>query len=320
MRSLAPTILTLLAVSAHGAHAQEEAKAPAVSPPRDVTAATLANQDELARLQTPGQVLFEDGFESEKSLQNYFEVRGEDDGRATIDLTDGVAHTGHGAIRFVAPARDGASSGAGASGWLGETGHDRVYYRRYVRFAPDYDQGSLNHTGGGLAGIAGTGKWDEMGKAGVRPKGDDRFTCGFEPWRDWGRVTAPGYMFLYVYWVDMKRDRDGHWWGNMLEPPAERRVVPQRGEWVCLEQMIRVNDVGQPNGELAAWIDGRLYLHFEGIRWRTDERVRIKRFDLGIYVHQARRENVVWYDDVVLSTGYVGPLAAEKQDEAERAK
>jgi hypothetical protein len=148
-----------------------------------------------------------------------------------------------------------------------------------------------------------------MGKAGVRPRGDDRFTCGFEPWRDWGRVEAPGYLFLYVYWVDMQQGRDGNWWGNMLEPTPEERVVPPRGEWVCLEQMIRVNDVGEANGELAAWVDGRLYLHFTGIRWRTDERVRIKRFDLGIYVHEARRRNVVWYDDVVVSTGYVGPLS-----------
>ncbi len=277
------------------------------SEPRDITERTLADEKALAALQQPGDVLFEDDFESKDSLEKYFEIRGRDDGRATLVRDPKLAHRSRGAIRFIAPERDGKSSGSGASAWLGARGHDRVYFRRYIRFAEDYDQGNLNHTGGGIAGIGGTGKWDGMGKAGVRPKGGDRFTCGFEPWRDWGREEAPGYMFLYTYWVDMKQGRDGNWWGNMLEPAEDRRVVPPRGKWVCLEQMIQVNEVGKADGELAAWIDGKLYLHMEGFRWRTDERVRIKRFDIGIYIHSARRHNEVLYDDVVVSTGYVGP-------------
>ena len=46
-----------------------------------------------------------------------------------------------------------------------------------------------------------------MGKAGIRPTGDDRFTSSFEPWRDWQRAPAPGYMFLYTYWMDMTQSR-----------------------------------------------------------------------------------------------------------------
>lgn len=277
-----------------------------VAPPRDVTNQTLKDEDALAALQKPGKILFEDDFEGGKeSLAKYFELRGVSDGRVSLDTEP---HRGKTSLRCVAPDRDGAASGSGASAWLGTEGHGRVYFRRYIRFARDYDQGNLNHTGGGLAGVAGSSKWEGMGEAGVRPRGDDRFTCGFEPWRDWGRENAPGYMFLYTYWVDMKQGRDGNWWGNMLEPPKERRVVPKRGEWVCLEQMVQVNDIGESNGELAAWIDGELYMHRKGIRWRTDERVRVKRFNLGIYIHRAERENVVWYDDVVVSTGYVGPV------------
>lgn len=281
----------------------------AVSPPRDVTLETRADPVALARLQAPGRVLFEDDFESDASFERYFEVRGREDGRVARDA---LARSGDGALRCTAPARAGESSGAGASAWLGDEGHARVYFRRYLRFADDYDQGHLNHTGGGLAGVSGANKWAGMGQAGVRPRGDDRFTCGFEPWRDWGRLASPGYMFLYTYWVDMLRGSDGNWWGNMLAPTPERRSVPLRGEWVCLEQMISVNTVGEADGELAAWIDGELYLHFKGLRWRTDEGVRIKRFDLGVYVHSAQRDNTVWYDDVVVSTGYVGPARDDK--------
>jgi len=86
------------------------------------------------------------------------------------------------------------------------------------------------------------------------------------------------------------------------------RFVPPRGESICLKQMIEVNTVGKADGELAAWINGQLYLHYRGFRWRKTERLKIKRFTFGIYIHQARRKNVVWYDDVAVSTGYLGPL------------
>ncbi len=273
--------------------------------PQLVTEQTLADPAKLAALQRPGRVLLADGFESEKSLKNYFEIRGLREGRAR--LVNGKAHSGKGAMQFTAVARDGKESGAGASGWLGPDGHDRVHFRRYIRFAADYDQGNLNHTGGGLAGVAGTNRWAGMGKAGIRPKGDDRFTSGFEPWRDWGRYPAPGYMFLYTYWMDMKRDRDGNYWGNMLGPGKERRVTPKRDRWYCLEHMIQANDPGKASGELAAWIDGKLYIHYTGIRWRTKEDVKIKRYNFGVYIHKAVRDNTVWYDDVALSTGYIGP-------------
>ena len=61
------------------------------------------------------------------------------------------------------------------------------------------------------------------------------------------------------------------------------------------------------DGELAAWIDGKLYQHVTGIRWRTSAKVKLKRVVWGVYVHQSVRPNTVWYDDVVVSTGYVGP-------------
>jgi len=51
---------------------------------------------------------------------------------------------------------------------------------------------------------------------------------------------------------------------------------------------------------------GSSTLKRSGFRWRTAADVKLKRFDIGVYVHQAAKDNTVWYDDVVLSTGYVG--------------
>jgi hypothetical protein len=277
--------------------------------PRLVTAETRADTDALAALEKPGNVFFRDGFESPASLKKYFEIRGLKEGRARLVTGATLAHSGEGAIQLTAVARDGRESGAGASAWFGPEGYDCVYFRRYVKFAADYDQGDLNHVGGGLAAVAGADRWRAMGSAGIRPRGDDHFNSSFEPWRDWGRYPAPGYMFLYTYWMDMKRDPDGHYWGNMLGPAKDQRVVLRRDRWYCLEHMIRANDPGEANGELAAWIDGRLYVHYKGFRWRTSPDVKLKRFDLGVYVHHARKDNTVWYDDVVLSTGYISPEA-----------
>ncbi len=295
----------LLAVGAGYVQAQEPAPRFA---PVAATEATRADARELARLERPGQVFFRDGFESDSSLTHYFEIRGLEEGLVQLDHGPGALE-GSGAIRFVAPAKDGEAVGAGASYWFGPEGRPVVYFRRYLKFAADYDQGNMNHTGGGLAGVAGADRWGGMGKAGIRPDGTDRFTCAFEPWRDWQRYPAPGYMFLYTYWVDMEVSGDGRYWGNFIEPPADQRLVPERDRWYCLEQMIRVNEVGKADGELAAWIDGQLYLHYQSIRWRLAEDVQPKRIDFGIYIHEARQQNTVWYDEVALSTGYIGPLA-----------
>ena len=273
-----------------------------------VTAQTRANPQALSDLEKPGKVIFRDGFESPASLKSYFEIRGLKDGRAKLAAEGDLARSGSGAIQFTAPANEGKESGAGASFWFGPRGYDRIYLRRYIKFAADYDQGNLNHVGGGLAGVAGSNKWSGMGKAGIRPKGDDRFSSSFEPWRNWRRYPAPGFMFLYTYWMDMKRDRDGHYWGNNLCPADSERIVLRRNKWYCLEHMIQVNEVGHANGELAAWIDGKLYIHYRGFRWRSDNDVRLKRFNIGVYVHHATQDNTVWYDDVVLSTGYIGPV------------
>lgn len=306
MRTTTVLILAVLVSMAFGGPAgaaQEQ------SPyyPRLVTAQTLADPKALAELERPGKIVFEDDFESPGSLKKYFEIRGLEEGRAKLVSDGKAAHTGKGAIEFTAPARDGRESGAGASGWLGAAGYERIYFRRYIRFADDYDQGNLNHTGGGLAAVAGGDRYRAMGSAGLRPKGDDHFNSAFEPWRDWGRQPAPGYMFLYTYWMDMRRDPDGHYWGNMLEPEKDARLTPRRGRWYCLEHMIQTNQPGKADGQLAAWIDGKLYIHYTGFRWRTSAEVKLKRFDIGVYIHQARKDNTVWYDDVALSTGYIGP-------------
>lgn len=299
--------------SAPASQAETERPYPVLS-----TARTRADAKALAALQAPGKVLFTDGFESEASFASYFEITGRDDGRARIVTDPKLARTGKGALELVAPANDGKSSGAHACRWFG-TGVDseRIHLRYLIRYADDYDQGNLHHTGGSLEGVAGDNKWGGMGSAGLRPKGDDDFSSRLEGWRDWRRIAAPGFLHAYTYWMDMKIDRDGNYWGNMMKPADDERFVPERGKWTCIEQMIKLNTVqgdgpgaARADGELAAWVNGKLYLHYTGFRWRSTQAVKLQRATLTAYVHEARQANTVWYDDLMISTGYVGPPPA----------
>jgi hypothetical protein len=93
----------------------------------------------------------------------------------------------------------------------------------------------------------------------------------------------------------------------MFAPAEPQRFVPVLGKWLCVEQRIAANTPGKDDGELAVWLDGALYQHWTGFRWRSTDAVKIKRMTLMVYVHAATRDNTVFYDDVVVSTGYVGP-------------
>lgn len=277
---------------------------PLLGPPQDVTEQTLADSATLQALQTPGTVVFQDDFENKGRLKEYFEILGEKEGLVRL-VED--PHSGKFAARLTAPSRNGNSSGAALNYYFGPDGIDRAYLRYYQKFATDYDQGNLNHTGAGLTAAKGSNKWEGMGTAGIKPKGDDYFNTALETWRDYQRVASPGYLFFYTYWKDMTIDKDGHYWGNMLGPSQARRVVPKRGQWNCYEIMVKANTPGKNDGELAGWINGKLYIHYKGFEWRTRAEVRLKRFNLSAYVHKAEQDNTVYYDDVVLSTGYVGP-------------
>jgi len=276
--------------------------------PKDVTLASLADPTEMARLQQPGATIHTETFETADALADWYNFDPSSDRpeRAEVVLDTGEARSGRGALRLTAVDKDGAESGVGPHYWF-HPGHDTVYFRRYIRFAEDYDQGNLNHVGGSLYAVAGADRWAQMGKAGLKPDGDDRFGARLEPWRAWGRHTPPGAMMLYTYWMDMKPDRSGPYYGNNLMPPPERQVTLDRGRWYCLEHMIRANTPGSADGEMAAWIDGQLYIHLTGFRWRTTADLRLKRASLDVYVHRSDQANTVWYDDVALSTGYIGP-------------
>jgi hypothetical protein len=51
----------------------------------------------------------------------------------------------------------------------------------------------------------------------------------------------------------------GQTWGNSLIRDPGLKV--ERGRWICVEFMVTMNDLGDTNGAMALWIDGRPVSH-----------------------------------------------------------
>ncbi len=215
---------------------------------------------------------------------------------------------------------------------------ETVFARFYVQFArePEYIHHFVH-----LGGYRPSTPWPQGG-AGERPRGDERMTVGIEPWGDWGRAPAPGLWNFYAYWHEMKVSGDGKYWGNGLRPVRDQQVPA--GRWQCVEVMMKCNsDPRAHDGELALWLDGRLVARFapgvrrgpwpkggfrlveeggepfEGFCWRRSDELKINFFWLMHYVtpsaaaqnhvEDPRRVNAVRFDNVVLATEYIGPIA-----------
>jgi len=219
-------------------------------------------------------------------------------------------------------------------------GYERLYARMYVKI--DQAADVIHHFGTNLGGNCPSTPWP-MVSAGNRTDGDSSFWTGIEPYgEDW-------QWDFYTYWVEMRswENDDGSGdscYGNaFLRDTAEGDWAPigpqvRRGEWVCVEMMVQVNDLGESNGEQAFWIDGQLIRDdgqiishlgpgypngswlrdkwspapagdpFEGFRWRTTADLLVNYVWLYVYTEEESYDIPVRFDDVVVATSYIGPL------------
>jgi hypothetical protein len=210
---------------------------------------------------------------------------------------------GQRAVEFALP--PGTQTGIKLVKWF-MPGYDQVYARWYMKFDKGFDQGNLMHMNK-LLGNRTDDKWSAFGEGGRNPtSGTDFFTTALEPWRDWGRYPAPGEMFLYTYFPDAT---EGLPWGQMFftNPP----FVPERGRWYAMEMMLKANTPGKKDGEQAFWIDGQKIGHWTGMRFRNSEILKVNAFFLLLFIHENTKINKVWFDEVVISTEYIGPIDSQ---------
>lgn len=127
-------------------------------------------------------------------------------------------------------------------------GHDQLFFRFYMKFNKEH--APIHHYGSGFLGYNPPSRWPQGG-AGLRPKGDQSFVTQVEP----GDFTSWNF---YSYWQHMGGSPPkGQTWGNSFEHEVPARPV-EREKWICLEVMLKMNDIGDTNGEQAYWLDGKL--------------------------------------------------------------
>ena len=220
-------------------------------------------------------------------------------------------------------------------------GHKQVFARFYVKFDPNC--APIHHFGTHLGGFNPPTPWPQGG-AGTRPRGDDRFTTGVEPYGDkW-------HWDFYTYWQGMHVHGDGRYWGTPFLAGVDHPKV-ELGKWICVEMMVKINDPpNDANGEQAFWIDGKLWRvdgqvvshigkgfpkgqwtggwwhpdarskqSFEGFQWRNVKDLAVNYVWTYLYITKAPQGHVskVWFDNIVVAREYIGPLKPIEGDAKE---
>ena len=208
-------------------------------------------------------------------------------------------------------------------------GYDSLFVRFWVKFSANHSKvHHFVHLGGYNPPTA-----YPQGGAGVKPEGNERFTTGIEPIGDkWS-------WDIYAYWMHMRGYADpNYFWGNTFHPDPPAPI--KRDEWICVELMMKVNDpVDSYNGEMAFWVNGEKIQHlgkgfpnghwiwdkfypnpdslaFEGFQWRKDENLKLNFLWLLYYMTDGTEQtDTVLFDDVIISTGYIGTVVTEEKDD-----
>ncbi len=203
----------------------------------------------------------------------------------------------------------GRDTGGGLTKWFESA--DTLFVRFHARFDPDCDYVHHFVTLRANKGLRGGDRWSGFGGAGLKPAGDERFSTALEPWGNWGHFPAPGRWNFYSYWHEMTASPDGKYWGNSFKPDTQ--PVIRKDRWICAEFMLKHNTPGQPDGEQAFWIDGKLMGHWRGINWRKTPGLKANALTLESYITDRwtrNRTNIVYFDNLVVAREYIGPVGA----------
>lgn len=252
-------------------------------------------------------VIFADDFE-QGELGERWEGKGAGKGKALSFAPAGGEVCGQRCMKV--EARLGENQGDGLTKWFEPAA--QVFVRFYVRFDPGCDYVHHFVTLRANKGLRGGDRWSGFGGAGLRPAGDERFSTALEPWGNWGRWPAPGKWNFYSYWHEMQVSRDGKYWGNSFQVEPQEVILKDR--WICAEFMLKHNTPGEPDGEQAFWIDGRLLGHWRGINWRKTANLQANALTLESYVTDRWTKNptnIVFFDNLVIAREYIGPAGSK---------
>jgi len=185
---------------------------------------------------------------------------------------------------------------------IGEVEPDRAYFRYYIRLANNWDQ---TVTQGKLPGFAGT--YNRAGWGSRKPNG----TNGWSARGHFLKTVRANNKRLnpigsYVYHID----QHGYYGSAWTWSKGEGGLL-KNNRWYCIEQFVQLNDPDQKNGELKAWVDGKLVFEQKGLRFRLSSELKIEEVWFNIYhggTANSPKDQTVYIDNFVLSKKYIGPV------------
>ncbi len=216
-------------------------------------------------------------------------------------------------------------------------GQDQIYLRFYTKL----DKNTIiPHHFVKIQAIS-PGFWPNAGQA---PPGDKGYWTGIEPRSDytWNFYTYWHEMHSWQSWAGEPDGRPNPYYGNVFHVPGQTPLV--KDKWICVEAMFKANTPGEYDGEQAFWINGEKIGHwrtgeplgvwrgdkftinygdnplpFEGFNFRTVENLKINSIILRWYISEEHMQsknathidNSVYFDNVVVSTKYIGPMYDE---------
>jgi len=232
------------------------------------------------------------------------------------------------------------TDGDGASFGYRFAGEEQIYVRFYMRWDWDWDR-PMHHFFA-IHGDQDTDMWSCHGTAGCRPNGTKCLNGATLDTRETVSGELPGEPFFYSYFPDMNCDA-GNVCANYADPVAICQGCAGRGlpcengleccwgnhfnlnqgipismaqeRWYAVETMIKANSVylgeGNPDGEMALWIDGALVAHHTGMLWRHTDQLRLSHFIVWNYFPEADQSYRIWFDNVVISTAPIGLIGGQ---------
>lgn len=245
------------------------------------------------------------------------------DGNMRITEEAANVHSGKKALELTVP-QQGDPLAIGVDKRI-EDQRDVLFLRWYSKFDKDFAvRRSSVHNGGSISA-----RYCPDGRAtpGIPADGRNKFLVNFESENSTGR--SPGALNVYCYHAEQGGDYGDHFYpSGMVVPRSETRsgvatfgprfvarpdVIPELGRWYCYEFMLKANTLGDRDGRIACWLDGKLVADFPNMRLRDVDTLRIDRFGVGLFIgSNTVRANAKWYDDVVAATSYIGPQVGSK--------
>lgn len=184
---------------------------------------------------------------------------------------------------------------------------DVAYFRLYLRMQDGFSTGTSDQVK--LMAIRGAVDIESSyGGAGQSPResGMDGFAAD---------LCIDGSRSLHFYYYHLDQ---GGGWGDFASCKLSffRSAKISPGKWYCLEFMLRTNVPRQKNGQLSAWLDGKLIGHVAKIRFRNSEKVKIQRlavysyFGGSDYEDASPKDQRIYVDNIVISRSPIGCLVS----------